>query len=95
MATAKTRAQLRRLDDLSSIRREMTRLFPATLPDHAVGLQDIACLCAKRGVGRVGCDPHRFRDQLLTIACEWDLARDKLEDQSDVCLSAIASLLHR
>ncbi len=90
MATAKTRAQLRRLDDLSSILRAITS--PSSSP-RAVGLQDIATLCAKRV--RAGRDVHAVRDELLTIACEWDLARDRLEDQSDVCLDAIATFLHR
>jgi hypothetical protein len=90
MATAKTRAQLRRLDDLSSILRAIRSPISSS---HAVGLQEIAALCAKRV--RAGHDVHVVRDELLTIACEWDLARDRLEDQSDVCLDAIASFLHR
>ena len=92
MATAKTRAQLRRLDDLSSILRATTS--PSSSP-RAVGLQDIAALCAKRALARVGRDVHAVRDELLAIACEWDLAQDRLEDQSDVCLDAIATFLHR
>jgi hypothetical protein len=90
MATAKTRAQLRRLDDLSSILRAMKS--PISSP-RAVGLQDVAALCGKRV--RAGRDVHAVRDDLLTIACEWNLAHDRLEDQSDVCIDAIATFLHR
>jgi len=92
MATAKTRAQLRRLNDLSSILRANTS--PASSP-RTLGLQEIAALCAKRAPARVGRDFHAVRDELLAIACEWDLACDRLEDQSDVCLDAIATFLRR
>jgi hypothetical protein len=90
MATAKTRAQLRRLDDLSSILRAIASPIS---PPRAVGLQDIAALCGRRV--RAHRDVHAVRDDLLTIACEWDLAQDRLEDQSDVCLDAIATFLQR
>jgi hypothetical protein len=90
MATAKTRAQLRRFNDLSSILRAITS---PTSSSRSVGLQEIAGLCARRA--RADHDIHAVRDELLTIACEWDLAHDRLEDQSDVCLDAIATFLHR
>ncbi len=90
MATAKTRAQLRRFNDLSLILRAITS---PTSSSRSVGLHEIAGLCAKRV--RAGHDVHAVRDELLTIACEWDLTHDRLEDQSDVCLDAIATFLQR
>jgi hypothetical protein len=38
-------------------------------------------------------DCHAARDTPLTIACEWDLQRDRLDAQSDVCLAVIACFL--
>lgn len=93
MTSAKTREQLRRLDDLSSIRRAVIARLPDASANSIIGLTDIAALCKARGFACAGLDPHVLRDQLLTIACDWDLARDRLEDQSDTCLAAIAGLL--
>jgi hypothetical protein len=92
MATARTRAQLRRLSDLSLIRSALTRTMQLRAEQNA-GLQEIAMLCARRARAQVPRDCQGVRDQLLTIACEWDLRRDRLEDQSDACLAAIADML--
>jgi hypothetical protein len=92
MATARTRAQLRRLSDLSLIRSALSRTMQVRTEQNA-GLQEIAALCSARGRAQVQRDYHGVRDQLLTVACEWDLRCDRLEDQSDVCLAAIADML--
>lgn len=94
MATAKTRGQLRRLSDLSLIRSALTRKMQLRTEQNA-GLKEIAALCAQRTRALASRDCHAVRDQLLTIACEWDLRRDRLEGQSDACLAAIADMLDR
>jgi hypothetical protein len=81
-----TPAQLRRLSDLSVIRRAVAQSRPTTTAH--IGLMDVATACRIRGVGR-----SVTRDDLLIIACEWDLARDRLDDQSDACRAAIAHVL--
>lgn len=92
MATAKTRAQLRRFSHLSLIRSALAGRLRETAVMQ-VGLIEIAALCASRARAVAGRDCHSLRDQLLTIACEWDLGRDSLEDQPDACLAAIADML--
>ena len=54
------------------------------------GLKDVAELCPRDYAGRPG---PNVRDQLLTIAIEWDLADDTLDRQSDACLRAVAVFL--
>jgi hypothetical protein len=34
-----------------------------------------------------------MRDVILTIGCEWDLARDRLDEQSNACLNCLAQFL--
>ncbi|HEU4380279.1 MAG TPA: hypothetical protein VFR73_17025 [Hyphomicrobiaceae bacterium] len=92
MATAKTRAQLRRLSHLSLIRSALAGRLRGTALIQ-VGLIEVAALCASRAHAMAGRDCHSVRDQLLIIACEWDLRRDCLEDQPDACLAAIADML--
>lgn len=92
MATAKTRAQLHRLSDLSRIRTALTSNLQLRV-DQSAGLGEIAALCAERAPAKAARDCHAVRDQLLTIACEWDLGRERLEDQSDACITAIAEML--
>ena len=92
MATAKTRAQLRRLNDLSLIRSALSGKFQPGAGENA-GLQEIATLCGQRARSLTGRDCHAMRDLLLTIASEWDLGHERLEDQSDACLAAISDLL--
>jgi hypothetical protein len=94
MATAKTRAQLHRLRDLSLIRSALSSTRVSHV-DQGAGLQEIAAVCAIRASARAARDCHALRDQLLTIACEWDLASEGLDDQSDTCLAAIADMLGR
>ena len=92
MATAKTRGQLRRLSDLSLISAALASKLQLRI-DQSAALQEIAALCSKRAPAQGARDCHVVRDQLLTIACEWDLGRERLEDQSDACLAAIAVML--
>jgi hypothetical protein len=92
MATAKTRAQLRRLSDLSLIRSALPGRAQRG-DDQNVGLQEIGTLCRQRARSLTGRDCHAVRDLLLTIASEWDLGCERLEEQSDVCLAAIAEML--
>jgi hypothetical protein len=92
MATAKTRAQLRRLNDLSLIRSAFPESFQRGA-DQIIGLEEIASLCGRRARSQSARDCHAMRDLLLTIACEWDLGQERLEDQSDACLAAIAEMI--
>jgi hypothetical protein len=94
MATAKARSQLRRLSDLSLIRCELAKALHRPANQDA-SLIDIAVLCAPRARARLGSDCHSVRDEVLTIAAEWDLRRERLEDQSDACIAAIAAMLTR
>jgi hypothetical protein len=74
------------------------RAIRAKAPQVAArtGLKDVAELCGRRAASRTGvagADWHAVRDHILTIGCEWDLAADDLEQQSDVCLHWIARFL--
>lgn len=86
-----TSAQLRRLSDLSTIRRTIARLRPTNFA--CIGLMDIADTLRMLWGSAAVRDCHAVRDALLTIACEWDLQRDRVDEQSDVCLAVIAGLL--
>jgi len=46
-------------------------------------LRDVAELCRRDYAARPGRDCNAVRHQLLIIAVEWDLARDRLDQQSD------------
>lgn len=92
MATARTGNDLRRWADLTVVQ----RVQEARLPQIAVrkmGLRDVAELCRRDYAARPGRDCNVVRDQLLIIAVEWDLALDRLDQQSDTCLRAIAEFL--
>ena len=58
-----------------------------------MGLRSVAELCRLDYVARPARDCSAVRDQLLRIAIEWDLARDRLDQQSDTRLRAIAEFL--
>ena len=61
-----------------------------------IGLADVAELCRRRAHSHPGLDWNERRDQILSIAVEWNLTgRDALEVQSDACLRSIARLLAR
>jgi hypothetical protein len=92
MAIARTATELRRWNDLAAIRRALAVAMPE-LADNSVGLKDIARLCKRRVAARPGRDWHEMRDVLLTIGCEWDLANDRLDEQSNACLHYLARFL--
>ena len=56
------------------------------------GLKDVAELC-KRDLAARPVRDGNVCDQLLLIAVEWDLDFDRLDQQSEACLRAIADLL--
>jgi len=92
MSSIRTITELQRWEDLEAIRAAVK----ARLPDKsaaAIGLGDIAELCKRDLKARAARDFHDVRDQILQIAIEWDLDRDALDQQSNVCLRAVVSLL--
>lgn len=91
MTRTQTLAQLRRLSDLSTIHRAIGRLQPTTTAN--IGLMEIASVCRMSARVSLERDCHAARAGLVTIACEWDLAGDRLEKQSDACLAAIVAFL--
>jgi hypothetical protein len=54
---------------------------------------EIAELCRRHAAAHLCHDWNARRDQLLLIAVEWDISRDRLDLQSDECLQAIAEFL--
>jgi hypothetical protein len=92
MATARTVIELRRWADLALIYRALEVRIPDL--EHAqIGLKDVAELCKRDYAARPSRDWNRVRDQLLMIGADWDLDRDRLEAQSDVCLHDVADFL--
>jgi len=90
MAIARTATELQRWSDLAIIRRAIA----ARMPDfHDAGLKEVAELCRPHVLAHPGWDWNDVRDEMLTIACEWDLANDRLEAQSDACLDCLARFL--
>jgi hypothetical protein len=92
MAIARTAAELRRWSDLAVLRRALLAVIPE-LADQPVGLLQVAEVCRRRTAAQPGRDPHEVRDLLLTVGCEWDLACDRLDEQSGACLQALTRLL--
>jgi hypothetical protein len=58
-----------------------------------MGLKDVAELCRRDYAARPGRDCNEVRDQLLGIGVEWDLGCNRLDQQSETCLRAIAGFL--
>ena len=92
MATARQATELRRWADLTVIYGAFEGRMPEVLPADS-GLRDVAELCKRDYAARPGRDWNEVRDQLLLIGIEWDLARDRLDQQSQACLRAIAQFL--
>ena len=92
MANARAVAELRRWSDLAVIRGALATAAPE-FGQGPIGLSDIADLCRKRSASRLGRDWHETRDLLLTIACDWDLSCDRLDEQSSACLGSLVRLL--
>jgi hypothetical protein len=86
VARTQAPARLRRLSDLYVIRRAVARSQPTATAN--IGLTNVATACQMRDVRGPAA-----RDDLLTIVCEWDLASDQLDGQSDECVAAIARVL--
>ena len=92
MATARQAAELRRWADLTVIHRAFEARMPDVLPARS-GLRDVAELCRRDYAARPGRDCNDVRDQLLMIGVEWNLDRDRLDQQSDACLHGVAAFL--
>jgi hypothetical protein len=92
MATARQATELRRWADLTVIHGAFEGQMPEVLPAGS-GLKDVAELCKRDYAARPGRDCNEVRDQLLLIGVEWDLSRDRLDQQSQACLRAIATFL--
>ena len=90
MATARTGTELRRWRDLAVIR----SAFAARMPElqERAGLKEVAELCRRHALAHP-MDCNDVRDAMLTICCEWDLAEDGLDAQSDACLDCLARFL--
>ena len=93
MDVARTGNDLGRRADLTVVQLAQEARLPH-VEFWAMGLGDVAELCRRDHDARPGRDCNAVRDQLLIIAVEWDLARDRLDQQSDTCLRAIAEFLH-
>jgi hypothetical protein len=77
--------------DLATIRMVCKQHFPGA-DDRTLGLAKIAKLCRRRTTSRSFPAPHAMRQELLTIAADWDLSRDRLDAQSDDCIRRIAEI---
>jgi hypothetical protein len=92
MAIARTAIELRRWSDMAIIRHAIATAMP-DWTDRSIGLKEVAQLCRRLTASRPGRDWHETRDLILTIGCEWDLASDRLDDQSNQCLDCLARFL--
>jgi hypothetical protein len=92
MTRARTACELRRWSDLATIRCAIRVLAPEFAQTN-LGLKDVAELCKRSAASRPGRDWNAVRGQILTIGCEWDLASDNLDQQSDACLECLAQFL--
>ena len=92
MSSIPTITELQRWEDLSTIRAAVKARLPHKSA-ATIGLADIAELCKPDLKARPTRDCHDVRDQILQIAIEWDLNRDALDQQSNVCLRAVVTFL--
>ena len=84
--------ELQRWEDLAAIRAAVKARLPHKCA-ATIGLADIAELYKRDIKAHPTRDCHNVRDQILQIVIEWDLDRDALDQQSNVCLRAVVSLL--
>ena len=91
MAALKTEHD--RPGDLAVIKHAIERTMPSLMDARSIGLKDVAALCRKRVAAHPGSDWPATRDEILTIASEWNLAHDDLEAQSDACLAFLSRFL--
>ena len=92
MATVQTANELKRLEQLTEIMRAFRARFPEA-QQQRIGLNDVAMLCKSLVSSLSSRDCHDVRDEILEIACLWDLSRDALEEQSDELLASLASFI--
>jgi hypothetical protein len=92
MATVQTANELQRLAQLTEITRAFRARFPEA-PAQRLGLGEIAKLLKSLVASRAGRDCHQVRDDILTIACLWNLASDALDEQSDELLAYLADFI--
>jgi hypothetical protein len=90
MAKARTGTELRRWSDLAIIQRAIAARMPEL--QERVGLKEVAELCRRHALAHPS-DWNDVHDQMLMICCEWDLAKDGLDAQSDACLDCLARFL--
>jgi hypothetical protein len=92
MATVQTAGELKRLVQLTEITRALHARFPDA-PHQRIGLGEIAKLCKSLVASRACRDFHDVRDDILSIACLWDLTNDTLEQQSDELLTCLSTFI--
>ena len=92
MAVARTTAELNRWRDLAIYSERHPSRGRRSWTVRA-GLSDVAELCRRHALVNPGRDWDDVRDDMLTICCEWDLAHDWLDAQSDACLDCLARFL--
>ena len=92
MATARTALELRRWNNLVAITGVLAVRMPSVC-DLQVGLVEIAELCRRQVLAHPGRDWALVRNQILRIGCDWNLDRDRLDQQSHACLDHLASFL--
>src|SRR5262249_24308708 len=92
MATAQTAGELKRLVQLTEITRALRARFPDA-PHQGIGLGEIARLCKSLVASRACRDCHDVRDDLLSIACLWDLPNDTLEQQPAEPLACLIAFI--
>jgi len=92
MAISRLGKELRHWADLTVIQRAQEARLPEVV-FWEMGLLHIAELCRRDYIARPGRDCNDVRDHLLRIGIEWDLASDRLDQQSEICLRTIAEFL--
>jgi hypothetical protein len=92
MATARHGYELRRWADLTVIHGAFQARMPDAPPGKS-GLKEVAEVCRRDYAARPGRDWNDVRDQLLLIGVEWNLDRDRLDQQSEACLRCVANFL--
>src|SRR6476620_7252606 len=89
VATVKQSSELRRMSDLTVIYGAFHARMPGVAPAQS-GLERVAELCRRHCSTLSGRDRNLIRDQLFAIAADWDLRRDRLNEQSSKCLHVLA-----
>ena len=94
MAKVQSSTELPRWADLTVIAGAFRTHMP-NVPLERCGLSEVAEVCDRDYAIRSARNWRDARDQLLLIGLEWDLShdRDRLSQQSDRCVHAIATFL--